>query len=108
MANDAFEKIKKSVNRGITTIGVKTSSSLEKSKIRVHIASIEKEIQKMFCAIGGDAYDIWSNGGSDYQKLIERLENVNQKKAGIEQLTTESNSIDDRDDQILGRKQEST
>lgn len=42
MANDAFEKFKKSVNRGITTISIKTSSSLEKSKIKLHMDSLEK------------------------------------------------------------------
>ena len=52
MAGDTFQKIKDSTSRAITKISVKTSSSLEKSKIKMHIESLTKEIQKMFADIG--------------------------------------------------------
>ena len=105
-AGDAFQKIKTSVNRGITTISVKTSSSLEKSKIKTHIDSLEKEIQKSLYSVGEEVYGIWESGTTDYQKIVDKLTAVKQKKAEIEQLTLELNSIDDRDDQILGKNQE--
>ena len=104
---DAFQKFKNSVNRGITTLSVKTSSSLEKSKLKTHIDSVEKDVQKLIFDIGQDAYAIWCTGG-DYGQLAEKCALVQQKKEEIEKLTGELNAIDDRDNQILGKNQEAS
>ena len=106
MAGDAFQKFKSSVNRGITTISVKTSSSLEKSKIKTHIESLEKDVQKLLFSIGECTYDVWKSSDTDYQKITDKLTAVKQKKDEIERLTAELGSIDDRDNQILGKNQE--
>lgn len=102
MAGDAFSKFKSSFNRGITTISVKASSSLEKSKIKTHIESLESEIQKMIFSIGEQAYAKWENKDSDFSSLNETFEQIDRKKQEIESLTAELNSIDERDSQILG------
>ena len=104
MAGDTFQKIKDSTSRAITKISVKTSSSLEKSKIKMHIESLTKEIQKMFADIGEEVYTLWLQGDSTNEELAEKLEAVKTKKAEIEQLVIELNSIDDRDNEILGTK----
>jgi hypothetical protein len=44
MAGDAFSKFGDSMSRAITKISVKTSSSLEKSKIKMHIESLTKDV----------------------------------------------------------------
>ena len=103
MANDAISKFKSSINRGITTINVKTSSSLEKTKIKTHIESLRTEIGKLFSSIGERAYAVWeSQSGADDDRLLEMYALVKQKKDEIESLTAELNSIDERDNQILG------
>lgn len=99
---DAFQKIKSSVNRSITTISVKTSSSLEKSKIKTHIESLEREIEKTYFAVGQAAYAIWDKGETDYSSLDERFASIKSKYAEIEELKAELTSIDDRDSQIFG------
>lgn len=99
---DPIQKIKNSMNRGITTISVKTSSSLEKSKINMHIDSLEKEIQGLFYTIGNDAYALWESGTSDFQSLTEKFDSIKQKRAEIAQLVAERDSITQRDNQILG------
>lgn len=106
MSGDAFQKFKYSTNRAITKISVKTSSSLEKSKIKMHIDSLTNDEQKMLTDIGEEVYSLWLRGESFNQALIEKLENVKQKKSEIEQLIVELNSIDDRDNEILGTKVE--
>lgn len=106
MAGDAFQKIGNSMSRAITKISVKTSSSLEKSKIKMHIESLTKDVQKMLTDIGEEVYSLWLNGESSHQVLTEKLEAVKQKKAEIEQLSIELASIDDRDNEILGKKAE--
>lgn len=106
MAGDTFQRIKDSTSRAITKISVKTSSTLEKSKIRMHIESLTKDVQKMLMDVGEEVYNLWLNGDSSNQLLSEKLEAVKQKKNEIEQLTIELISIDDRDNEILGTKAE--
>ena len=101
MANDALSKFKSSINRGITTINVKTSSSLEKTKIRTHIESLRAESEKLIHSVGERAYAAWESQSSD-EGLTELYGLVKQKKEEIERLSAELASIDERDKQILG------
>ena len=102
MANDAFEKLKTSVNRGITTISVKTSSSLEKSKIKTHIDSLQKDVEKICTSLGESLYLEWLKVEIDHSVFTERLESIHAKKEEINNLKIQLNSIDERDNQILG------
>lgn len=102
MAGDAFQKFKSSFNRGVATISVKTSSSLEKVRIKTHIESIEKEIEHLISEIGEKAYEIWEANDNDFSVLCEKCSVVKQKKDEIVQLNEAYNSIDERDGQILG------
>lgn len=102
MAGDAFQKFKSSVNRGIATISVKTSSTLEKSKIKTHIESLNREIEKDLTLIGDAAYKIWSSGETDFSGLFARFEIIKNKYKEVEDLTVQLSAIDERDNQILG------
>ena len=102
MAGDVFKKIGDSMGRAVTKISVKTSSSLEKSKIKLHIDSLSKDVQKMLTEIGEGVYSLWLSGEGLNQDLLEKMKVVKQKKYEIEKLITELNSIDDRDNEILG------
>ncbi len=102
MAGDAFQKFKSSVNRGITTISVKTSSSLEKTKIKTHIDSINREIQKNFLYVGENAYNVWTNGSDDFSVLNEKFEEIKSKYKEIDELKEQLVYIDQRDSEILG------
>ena len=102
MAGDALEKLKSSFNRGITTISVKTSSSLEKSKIKTHIESLTRDIERDIRLVGEAAYKIWSTQDGDFAVLNERCAAIKSKQEEIERLNEELASIDERDNQILG------
>ena len=104
MAGDAFQKLGDSMNRAITKISVKTSSSLEKVKIKTHIDTLSKDVQKLFAEIGENAYSLWLNGDVSNEALVAKFEAIKQKQSEIENLTAELNSIDERDNQILGTK----
>lgn len=102
MAGDTFQKFKSSLNRGVTAISLKTSSSLEKAKIKTHIESIRSEIDKMTVAVGEAVYSLWEKGETDLTPLNEQLALIKQKKEEIVQLEEECAAIDERDNQILG------
>lgn len=106
MADNAFSKFKSSVNRGIATISVKTSSSLEKSKLKTHMDSLKNEIQKQYFEIGEMAYNLWLNKDPDNSALIAKFEDIKAKQTTITELSAQLESIDERDNQILGTKTE--
>lgn len=106
MAGDAFQKIGDSMSRAITKISVKTSSSIEKSKIKIHIESLTQDVQNMLTNVGEEVYALWLNGESSHQSLTEKLHVVKKKKNEIEQLSIELASIDGRDNEIFGTKAE--
>lgn len=99
---DPIQKFKNSMNRGITTISVKTSSSLEKTKLNTHIDTLEKDIQNLYSAVGSAAYALWESGTSDFSTLTETFISIQQKKSEISRLVTERDAIARRDSQILG------
>ncbi|MBQ8004914.1 MAG: zinc ribbon domain-containing protein [Clostridia bacterium] len=99
---EVFERFKSSVNRGITTISVKTSSSLEKSKLKTHIESLQSDIKKLYYVVGEKFYENWASESSTMDQLPDLLESIKQKKQEILDLTASLESIDDRDNQILG------
>lgn len=106
MTGNAFQKFGDSMNHAITKLSVKTSSSLEKSKIKMHIESLTKEVQKMFMDIGEEVYAQWLNGEISIEPMMGKLEVIAQKKNEMEQLSRELEAIDDRDNEILGTKVE--
>lgn len=106
MAGETFQKIGDSMSRTITKISVKTSSSLEKSKIKMHMESLTQDVQRMLMDVGEEVYFRWLDGEASNQPLAEKLEEVKQKKTEIEQLAAELVSIDDRDNEIFGTKVE--
>lgn len=99
---DAFQNIKSAWNRGVTTISVKTSSSLEKSKLKTHIETLTREIEKETFAVGEATYKLWLSGSQDYSSLGTYLLSIKGKYDEIEQLTAQLGAIDERDSQILG------
>lgn len=103
---DTFDKLKSSLNRGITAISVKTSSSLEKSKLKTDIDSLKAEIQKLYCQIGETAYGKWLSADPDCSALEQLFEEVRSRQKTISELSETLNSIDERDSQILGAKTE--
>ena len=99
---DVFGKLKSSINRGITTISVKTSSSLEKTKIKTHIDTLEADIQKLIYSAGELSYAIFAGESEDNDKLKTFFETIKQKREEVSELTLELNAIDERDNKILG------
>ena len=99
---DAFQKLKNSVNRGITTISVKTSSSFEKTTINTHIETVKNEIIKLTSKLGEDVYNGWLNGEESVLAYSETLEEIKLKITEIDNLNGELKRIDERSNSILG------
>lgn len=103
---DVFEKLKSSVNRGITTISVKGSSVLEKTKIKTHIETLNREIDRERNIAGGKAYDLWVENATDFSSVFEHFETMKAKYDEINALNEELTLIDEKENQILGNNNE--
>mgnify|MGYP003601551130 FL=1 len=99
---DAFSKIKTSVNRGIATVGIRTSSSMEKATIKTHIDSISGEVSELTLSVGESCYKLWLEGSTDFTLLNEQMTRIKEKRLEIEQLKSDLITIDERGRQILG------
>lgn len=103
---DVFEKIKSSVNRGITTISVKGSSVLEKTKIKTHIETLNREIERERVIAGSKAYDLWLENATDFSPVFAHFETMKAKYDEIDALNQELILIDEKENQILGNNNE--
>jgi len=99
---DVFQKLKSTVNRGITTISVKTSSSLEKTQIKTQIDTLTKSIESAHSYVGEAAYRIWESGSTDFSSLNEQFVRIKEMRVKIDELSAQIAAIDERDKQILG------
>lgn len=102
MADETLQKFKSSLNRGVTAISVKTSSSLEKMKIKTHIESIYTDVQQSLFAVGDKAYTLWDGNAENFQELIPMFEAIKEKQLEIVSLQEAYDTIDQRDNEILG------
>lgn len=91
-----------SMNRAITKINVKTSSSLEKSKLKTHIDTLTRESEELLKIISEEVYVLWLYAQPFNPELIRKFELVKQKREEIERLTVEINAIDERDKELFG------
>lgn len=91
---------KKTLEKGITTLNVKTNNFMEVSKCRTYIDTLEKEINVLKSTIGNSVYDNWINnedamkgieGG--LQKIKEKEEKIREQKEKIIQLSEEEKQI---------------
>ncbi len=102
MAGDAFGKLKDSVNRGIATISVKTSSSLEKSKIKMQIDNLEGNIKRDLSSLGETVFAMWRDHGDNNETVEKLCASIQGKRDEIAKLNEELAGIDERDSKILG------
>ncbi len=104
-ANNTFSKLKSSLDRGITTINVKTSASLEKAKVNTHIDSLREEIRKLTYSVGETTYAMWASGEIDPAKLENILVAIRDKESEIAALNQELADIDERAQKIFGSEE---
>jgi len=101
--NDAFGRLKSSVNRGVATISVKAGSTIEKTRIKTHIDTLRTEIDKLLSEAGSRGYEIWCSGAVDYAVLGQIFMTVAAKKQEIAELRRELEELPEKENQILGK-----
>ena len=91
---------KRTLEKGITTLNVKTNNFMEESKCKTYIVTLEKEISNLKLSIGNSVYDNWSNnedmtnGIEEFlQKIKEKEQEIRMQEERIRQLSVEEKQI---------------
>lgn len=98
--NNMFDKFKTSFNKGVENISNKTSSSLEKVRIKNNIDDLKKDVDVLYKTIGGMVHFKHVNKDTDYSEILFNLESIDSKLAEIEVLELELKEIDERNKEI--------
>lgn len=107
MQNSPFDTMKSKINKGITTVTVKTSSSVEKAKINTHMESVGSEIERLIKELGNKIYILWEADSFDLSKVEGDLQKIKEKKETLHMLRKQLEEIDEQTNSILGKGSES-
>ena len=91
---------KRTLEKGITTLNVKTNNFMEESKCKTYIATLEKEITNLKLSIGNTVYQNWNNNEDAMdgvegllQKIREKEQEIIAQEERIKQLSEEEKQI---------------
>ena len=88
------------INKGFTTINVKTANLKESSKIRTAISGREAEIEQLLHVIGETVYANRAN--FRIEMIADMLDNVKAKRDEIEAFENELAMLEEEEKSILG------
>ena len=101
MANEMVDKIKKSVNQGITNVSVKTASFSEKNKIKGYISSLQNEVKDLYTSLGEGAFQCMRQNLGDFSSLQPQYDLISQKLDEIQSMNQRLQQIEIEDNKIL-------
>ena len=93
-------KIKSTIDKGVTSVSIKSNELIETAKLKTHNASLEKEIEGAKTRAGGEYYSQWKAQEYDLEKINvmctnikdnENLIKINVRK--IDELQRQNESI---------------
>lgn len=79
-----FEKIKKTIDRGVVTAGVQSTTYLESSKLRSMIDRVQESIQQAKIEMGNTVYANWRNGAENMAYIEGVCANIRKLEEEIE------------------------
>lgn len=102
MEMTAFEKMKNTINKGITVVSVKTNTSVEKAKLNTQIDNLEKEIAKLQKEMGNQTYILWKAGKFEISVIEETLYIIDEKRNKMKELQTKIEELLEQGQEVLG------
>ena len=103
-SRDTLDKIKDSVNRGIATINVAASSTMEKARLKTHVDTLKHEIDKLYRECGQKVYENRMLENPDSSVVDKLCEDIKSKLDEIQKIKGEIEQIPERDNRIFGRE----
>lgn len=96
-----FEKIKKTIDRGVVTAGVQSTTYLESSKLRSMIERVQGSIQQAKIEMGNTIYDNWKNGAENAAYIDGVCANIRKMEEEIEGYEAQIAALQAEKDRVL-------
>ena len=97
-----IDVMKSKINKGLTTVSVKTSSSMEKAKLNIYMESVQGEMKKLKQDLGYKVYELWEKEDFEMGKIEKELQAIKDKQAVVNDLQNQIQSIEEQANSILG------
>lgn len=102
MQDNLLDTMKSTINKGITTVTVKTSSSVEKAKLNNQISSVSKDMERLKREIGNKVFVLWETDSFDINKVEEELNSIKEKKFKINKLQEQLEELNAQANTMFG------
>ncbi|MGL4798385.1 MAG: hypothetical protein ACRCWY_03155 [Cellulosilyticaceae bacterium] len=102
--NDLFNKIKKNIDKSMTTVSVKSSTALEINKLKAAIKTFNTSIEQRKNELGGLVYNMYLEGAYDESKFAEIGETIKGLEVQIKEKEAEIEKVKEEENQILAKE----
>ncbi len=102
MPATTFDVMKSKINKGLITVSVKTSSSMEKAKLNIYMESVQGEIKKLKQDLGYKVYELWEKESFELGEIENELRAIKEKQSVVDDLQKQIQNIDEQANNILG------
>lgn len=89
LMEDFIGKLKRTINKGISTVSEKSSYILETARIRGQIARLEDERNELLQILGSNVYHTYKDGALDEQFIAEKCDEISALELEIMKKTAE-------------------
>ena len=96
-----LEKIKRGIDKGITSVGVQSSTYFETSKLQSKIDGLNSTITQIKNELGSNIYNQWKNGADVTLYIDEVCTNIKNLEREIEQYQAKILELKAEKDRIL-------
>lgn len=99
---DFFDKIKQGIDRGITTVSVKSKEMLDSQKVRGQVDTLKRQRRTSLEELGGIVYEMYKDGlALDETKLKDKYKELEELDIQVKNKETELEEIKRRAEEAL-------
>ncbi|MBT9785861.1 zinc-ribbon domain-containing protein [[Clostridium] symbiosum] len=97
-----FGKIKESIDKGIVSVSVKSSTYLEIEKLKTKVANVSGKMDMAASEMGAAVYSQWKNGSVNQEYIENVCRNIQAMEKEIQDYQVEIGRLEQEKTKILG------
>ncbi len=99
-----FDKVKSGLDKGISTVSVKSQEVLEVTKIKSHIGNLKEQIINAQSKLGEDVYQMYLQSGIDQTVIQEKCESIKALENQVAEKEAELQKVHLKAAEAMGKK----
>ena len=100
---DFFDKFKQGIEKGVTTVSVKSKEAIETTRLKSHIAELQRQKREALEELGSIAYTMYAKDSFDLDRIKARCSNVASLDEQIKKKEAELRESHIRAEEALGK-----